>query len=79
MFRPKQNLLMIFKKPQKISLHNFFVFYPIDVLLLNEKREVVEIKQNFKPFTLWLSTKEGKYLVELAYPAKYKVGDVLTF
>lgn len=53
----------------------FFVFYSIDVLLLNEKKEIVEIKKNFKPFTFWNSKEKGKYVVELAFPGEYQVGD----
>jgi len=52
----------------------FFVFYPIDVLLLNKHKEIVEIKKNFKPFTFWTSKEKGKYVVELAFPEEYKVG-----
>ena len=65
---------MIFDRERNISLHNFFVFYPLDVLLLNEKKEIVEIKRNFKPFTFWSSKEKGKYVVELAFPGGYKVG-----
>ena len=75
MFRPKQNLIMKLPREKKISLHMFFVFYPIDVLLLNKHKEIVEIKKNFKPFTLWNSKEKGKYVVELAFPKEYKVGD----
>jgi len=65
MFRKKQNLIMIFPSERKISLHNFFVFYPIDIILLNENKEVVEIKINFQPFTFWSSKNKGKYVIEL--------------
>ena len=75
MFRKKQNLIMTFSKEKKISLHMFFVFYPIDVLLLNKHKEIVEIKKNFKPFTFWTSKEKGKYVVELAFPEEYKVGN----
>ncbi len=66
---------MIFDKEKKVSLHMFFVFYPIDVLILNEKKEIVEIKRNFKPFTFWNSQEKGKYAVELAFKGEYEVGD----
>lgn len=66
---------MIFSKERFISLHNFFVFYPLDILIINEQNIIVEIKQNFRPFTLWSSTKKGKYCLELAYPSVYDVGD----
>lgn len=75
MFRQKQNQVMAFNKERKVSLHMFFVFYPIDVLILNKNKEIVEIKRNFKPFTFWHSKEKGKYVVELAFPASYEVGD----
>lgn len=75
MFKKKHNLIMKLPQEKKISLHMFFVFYSIDVLLLNEKKEIVEIKKNFKPFTFWNSKEKGKYVVELAFPGEYQVGD----
>src|SRR3989338_2578265 len=65
MFRKKQNLIMTFKEEKRISLHMFFVFYPIDVLLLNKNKEVVEIKQNFKPFTIYNCKEPAKFIIEL--------------
>jgi hypothetical protein len=79
MFRPKQNLILKFAQEKKISLHMFFVFYPIDVLLLNEKKEIVEIKKNLKPFTFWNSKVKGKYVLELAFPGEYQLGDRVEF
>lgn len=75
MFRSKKNVVMVLSKERKISLHMFFVFYPIDVLILNKNKEIVEIKKNFKPFTFWNSKEKGKYVVELAFSGEYKVGD----
>ena len=75
MFRKKQNLIMTFNRERKVSLHMFLVFYPIDVLILNKNKEIVEIKRNFKPFTFWHSKEKGKFIVELAFPAEYGVGD----
>lgn len=75
MLRKKQNLIMKFSIERKVSLHMFFVFYPIDVLILNKNKEIVEIKANFKPFTFWNSKEKGKYVVELAFPGEYRVGD----
>jgi len=78
MFRPRRNLVMVFSQEMAVSLHMFFVFYPIDVLLLDEKFRVVEIKENFRPFTIWNSKKKGKYLIELGLEeskGKVKIGD----
>lgn len=79
MFSSKKNLVMIFEKERKINLHNFFVFYPIDVLVLDSSKKIVEIKRNFKPFTFWNSKQKGKYIVELAFFGDYQVGDILDF
>ena len=79
MFRKKQNLVMAFPKEKRISLHMFFVFYPIDVLVLDKNKRIVDIKRNFKPFTFWNSKKKGKYIVELGFKENYKVGDMVEF
>ncbi len=79
MFRPKRNLVMEFPSSRKVALHMWFVFYPIDVLVLDEKKKVVEIKRGLKPFSFWKSSVEGKYVVELVYQFKGKVGDRVSF
>ncbi len=77
MFRRKQNLIMEFPQKRKISLHMWFVFFPIDVLILNQNKKIVEIKRYFKPFTFWTAKEKGKYVVELAFSENYQVGDYL--
>lgn len=75
MFRKRQNLIMLFDRERKVSLHNCFVFFPLDLLILDSKGKIVEIKINFRPFTFWNSSQKGKYLVELGFKGKYAVGD----
>lgn len=58
-------LLFIFPREQIISLHMLFVFYPIDVAFINEKNEIVDLKQNFRPFTFYTSKKPAKYVLEM--------------
>ena len=77
MFRRKANCLMTFKTPQPISLHNFFVLYPLDIILLDEHKIIIEIKKQFKPFSVWSSKTKALYCLELAYPSTYKMGDQL--
>ena len=82
MFRRRANLVMVFDQMRKISLHNFFVFYPLEILVLDGDNKVVEIKQRFKPFTLFTASKRGKVLVELGLEGskgKIRVGDRLNF
>ena len=72
-------LIMEFKKEQKVSLHMGFVFYPIDVIYLNDKFKVVELKERFKPFTIYNPKNKAKYIMELEegkiQKNKIKVGD----
>ena len=73
---------MVFKEPKRVSLHNFFVFYPIDIILLNKNKEVIEIKQNFRPFTFWKSKNKAQYVIELAKnksKGKIRVNNQLAF
>lgn len=58
-------LILKFDNERIISLHMFFVFYPIDVLFLNKHKIVVDKKENFKPFTFNKSKKKAMYAVEL--------------
>jgi len=60
-----EGLIFVFRNEQKIGLHMFFVFYSIDILVLDKKKKVVEIKRNFKPFTFYSPKHHGKYLLEL--------------
>lgn len=75
MFRAKQNLVMEFPSERRVSLHMFFVFYPIDVLVLDSSKKIVEIKKNLKPWTFWSSNHKGKYVVETPFSHKYKIGE----
>jgi len=58
-------MVLEFSNERKVSLHMFFVFYPIDVVFLDASFKVVEIKKNFMPFTFYNSSRKAKYAVEL--------------
>ena len=81
MFSKKQNRSLIFKfgKEKIISLHMFFVFYPIDVLFLDKNKIVVDKKEGFNPFTFCKSEKKAMYAVEMpsgtAKKTKTEIGD----
>lgn len=82
MFQRRKNLIMTFNSERKISLHNCFVFYPIEVLILDSNKTVLEIKKDFRPFRFWNSSASGKYLLELGLEeskGKVNVGGVLDF
>ena len=85
MFSRKKNRALIFKfsKEKIISLHMFFVFYPIDVVFLDKNQFVVDNEGYFMPFRLYKSKKKAMYAIEL--PAgiikkcKIKTGDRIKF
>ena len=82
MFHSKRDLIMHFNNPRIISLHNFFVFFPLEIIILNENKQVIEIKQQFNPFTFYTSKNKGSYCIELGTNAAKnhcKVGDILEF
>ena len=58
-------LLFEFNKPSIQSMHMFFVFYPIDLIFLDDKKKVVEMKKRFLPFTTYTPNKMSKYVIEL--------------
>lgn len=75
MFSRKRNLLFVFNEEKRISLHNFFVFFPIDLVFLDKNGRVIEIKRNFKPFTFYKSKNKAKYVLELTEKNNLKVGN----
>ncbi len=81
--RVDKALIFDFFKEKIISLHMLFVFYPIDVLFLDDKNKVVEIKENFKPFTFYTPKKKARYVIEMlngvVKSSKTAVGDTIQF
>ncbi len=64
-FKPR-NLLFIFDKETVHSLHMFFVFFPIDVVFLEKNKKIVEIKEDFMPFTFYKPINKAMYILEMA-------------
>ena len=74
-------VVFIFRAPKQVSLHMVLVFYPIDVLFLDEKMRVTESKENLRPFSFYSSKKKAKYVIELPRgrirESRTAVGDIL--
>ena len=81
--REKKSLIFVFKKEKIVPLHMFFVFYSIDVLFLNKNNIVVEIKENFKPFSFYNPKNKAKYIIEMpkniVKETKTELGDKIEF
>jgi uncharacterized membrane protein (UPF0127 family) len=78
--KPKK-LLMAFNRPTKISLHMFFVFFSIDVVGLDKRFKIIEIKESFKPFSIYKFKKKVDYVLEaeqgFVKSKNLKIGDYL--
>ena len=83
MFSKIRTLIFVNKEEEFMPLHMLFVFYPIDVIYLNENKEVVEVKEDFKPFSFYNPKNKAKYVIELPAGKIKKsrtfVGDKITF
>ena len=58
-----KSLIFVFKKEKIVPLHMLFVFYPIDVLFLNKEKKIVEMKENFRPFSFYSPENKTKYII----------------
>ena len=81
----KFNYALVFDFPNEskigTSLHMLFVFFPIDVLFLNKKKEVVD-KITLTPFTPnYTPKKSAKFVIELpkGKTATTKIGDKINW
>lgn len=83
MFSKQKNLIFPFNKEKIIPLHMWFVFYPIDVIYLDKNKKIVEIKENFKPFSYFSPKNKAKYVIELkngkVSKTSSKKGDYIEF
>jgi uncharacterized membrane protein (UPF0127 family) len=65
------------------SIHTFFMFFPIDVLFLDENFSVVKKLENLKPNLLVFPFKKAKFVVELKAgkikETNTEIGDKLIF
>jgi len=85
MFSKKSDAALIFKfnREKIVPLHMIFVFYPINVFFLDKNKIVVDLKENFRPFTFYTPKKKSKYVIELPNNAikntRTKIGDKTSF
>ncbi|MBI2142020.1 DUF192 domain-containing protein, partial [Candidatus Woesearchaeota archaeon] len=63
--RVKTALVFVMGSEKEIALHMLLVFCPIDVLLLDRNKRVVEVKENLKPFAFYTGRKKAAYVIEL--------------
>lgn len=74
-----RSLIFTFSRETIVSLHMFFVFYPIDVIFADSDKKIIEIKRNFKPFNFYTPKRRSKYIIELPLGKEFKLGDKISF
>ncbi|MBS3815758.1 MAG: DUF192 domain-containing protein, partial [Hadesarchaea archaeon] len=59
-------LVFILSEPKRYSIHTFFMFFPIDLIYLNEDFEVIEIKKGLSPWSTYKSSEKASFLIEFS-------------
>ena len=81
--KKRKSLIFVFEEETIVPLHMLMVFYPIDVLFLSKKKEVVEIKENFVPFSFYTPKSKALFIIELPKntieKSKTGLGDKISF
>jgi uncharacterized protein len=82
--RRKFNFGLIFDREKETiigsSIHMFFVFFSINVIFLDSKQRIVDIKKRLRPFTLYVPKRKARYIIELPLKtsiSSLKIGDKL--
>lgn len=56
-----------------------FVFFPINVYLLNKNKKVVEKKEDLMPFRFYYFFKKAEFVIESKEKLRLKIGQAVTF
>ncbi len=80
-FRGAQVAVLYLPEAQRASLDMWFVFFSIDVLFLDERKKIVEVKRDLRPWRVYTPSKSWAYAVEIPSYRGYKarLGDILKF
>jgi hypothetical protein len=73
--------LLYFDKKDFYGIHMFFVFHPLDIFWLNEKKEVVDFQRAMPfAFKVYYPKKAAKYILELrSKSVDIKIGEKINF
>jgi uncharacterized protein len=56
-------MIFVMKKPSSVGIHMLFMRFPIDVIFLNEDKQIIGLS-HLKPWTGHSSMKNVKYIIE---------------
>ncbi|MBD3164028.1 DUF192 domain-containing protein [Candidatus Woesearchaeota archaeon] len=79
MFSKKRNLIFIFDKEKKISLHMLFVFFPVWAVYLDKGKKAI-YKKKLYPFISCIRPEhKAKYILELVKNPAINEGDKISW
>lgn len=58
------SMIFILKKPSQVSIHMIFVFFPIDVIFLNEDKKIMGMSR-LRPWVGYKAMDDIKYIIEM--------------
>jgi uncharacterized membrane protein (UPF0127 family) len=58
------SMIFILKKPSAVNVHMLFVFFPIDVIFLNEEKKITGFSR-LKPWVGYKAMEDIKYVLEM--------------
>jgi len=58
------SMIFVLKEPAAVNIHMLFVFFPIDVIFLNEEKKVMGLSL-LKPWVGYKAMEDIKYILEM--------------
>lgn len=58
------SMIFILKKQSHVSIHMLFVFFPIDVIFLNEEKKIIALSP-LRPWVGYKAMEDIKYIIEM--------------
>lgn len=61
---PDYSMIFIIRKPSRVNVHMLFVFFPIDLIFLDDEKKVMGFSR-LKPWVGFKAMKDIKYVLEM--------------
>lgn len=77
--------IFVFSRTGRLSLSitTHFMLFPIDIIFLDSKKKIIDVKENLKPWKCYVPKADSQYVIELEQgtvkKTKTKIGDILKF
>ncbi len=74
MFSRRRTLLFVFRRPRRMRIHSWFVFFPLTLLFLDSSRRVIE-STRLRPFSYYAAQRNASYLIETPHTITIRDGE----